>query len=978
MERQKSNKSAGNQTGKKNAGISEPIFFFGLFVAGAIFVYVWLAKFGNDLETYTDIVWEYTSIWNSNKSGERTMGYALAILGACAIVIYYFIRTWKGKIASLVKSEDGDERRLIKFAMLALVITGMTGFFVYSKKSAFLFTVLAVMILFYVLNKRIALSGIVFFISSLYAIAGVYRALVLLGGVNDHLSISVIAVISLGISLVLFFTSTYRKTNLFIKAFLIIQILIPFTLLIFLASQYKVGETIQTLHVTKRISCVIWGILIWFVVLAVKGLRKNWNELGLESAISFGTLVCIMNFNNYSGTGQIISGDLHHPFENIIGFSQTFELGQKLFSEYIPVSGMYSLVHGFFLWLFGNNYYAYYYVTENLFYLTAVLLIVFLLRRQMRNYGILLTALFIPIIRYNRVTLIIPIMLLLAWPKLIKNKNLWLKGWMLTSLANGLYYPVFGAAVCLGFLPMGIYQIVTYGKSDFRTDVKNKKFWLGWAVSIVPVLLCIPLLLGTLRHMLAMAGQTLYADGIARFGQTLPDTFFSCIPFPGLRLALYDICTFLAQAAIVWISAFLAVRIGGLRLKNRRMRWNNPEAAALSASFGIMMLVSFSYTLVRIDIDSMFARSRGVIYGAAVMMIVLAARYLKKKKAAYAIVGIVVFLVAAAYEEPILYFDQESRLDPYYTVAEGYVLTEDEHIPRLGQCYVQQSVYDNIIQIYDKTRLLDSSKGYLGIGNFGHFYLSSIKGDSVMENGTIKGYDAAQETAALMKENGTISTAVDSFNQYYLFHWLLTSGEYVWDEEAELFHPNDEGFSIEEIQKIHKDASLTIEDRELGRTPSSWGSSRESLDGIFIQPAIEATLTNAEKYSEITFRSINGDEADFLYLEFAGMEQNYTYILFDHQGDTIQEIPSWFSRQLMKKDYNRGMSVIVSWADDEGTRHSMNCNMGRGKLLIPLGSGTGWLLNRHDSITVTVKQGEDSIQIPDITKAELLKVREVK
>lgn len=800
------------------------------------------------------------------------------------------------------------------------------------------------------------------------------------GGGNKKLGIEVLIITSFVISFAIFVFSCKRKKNFFDKSFLLVQLSIPFTLLIFLTSKYNVQGEMRTLTITKRVSCIVIFILIWFFVLAVKELRKNWNkQFKLENAISFGTLVCIVNFNNYSGTGQIISSDLHHPFENIIGFFEMFKFGQKAFTEYIPVSGMYSILHGFFLWLFGDGYYAYYYVTENLFYFAVILFAIWMMRKQVRNYGIFFLAFLIPIMRYNRVALIIPILLILAWPRLIKNKNLWLKIWILTSLVNGLYYPVFGAAVCLGFLPMGIYQAISYGKSELRTDMKTRKFWIGWGISIIPVLLCIPFLLGTLKHMLAMSEQTMYADGIARFGQTVPDTFFSCIQSLGVRLIAYDTFTFLLQAAVVWVSAFLVIRIGGLKIQDKKFRWSNPEAAALSASIGIMMLVSFSYTLVRIDVNSIYARSEGVIYGAAVMIVLLMARYLKKKKIIYVMSGIVVFFVAVASENPVLDFNKESRLEPYYTVADDYVFVEDGRIPELGQCFVQQSVYNDIVSVHDRTRSLDENNGYIGIGNFGHFYLSSLKGDSVMESITIKGYDAVQETVDLMRKNGSVSTTVDSFGQYYFYHWLLTSGEYLWNSEDNMFYPNTEGVSVEEVQEKHKNLELAVENRELGRTPSSWGSARASLDEIFTSLPMKTSMTKKENSSIITFeKAVDGNDADFLYLEFEGMEQNYTYILFNHGGDEVQTNPSWFGKQLMKKDYNRGMTVNLSWKDDAGKQHSMSCGMGRGHLLIPLGSGSGWLFNHHDSVTIKINLGEEIVSVPNITKLELLKVREVK
>ena len=150
------------------------------------------------------------------------------------------------------------------------------------------------------------------------------------GGGNKKLGIDVLIITSFVISFAIFVFSCKRKKNFFDKSFLLVQLSIPFTLLIFLTSKYNVQGEMRTLTITKRVSCIVIFILIWFFVLAVKELRKNWNkQFKLENAISFGTLVCIANFNNYSGTGQIISSDLHHPFENIIGFFEMFKFGQK-------------------------------------------------------------------------------------------------------------------------------------------------------------------------------------------------------------------------------------------------------------------------------------------------------------------------------------------------------------------------------------------------------------------------------------------------------------------------------------------------------------------------------------------------------------------------------------------------------------------------------------------------------------------------
>ena len=53
-----------------------------------------------------------------------------------------------------------------------------------------------------------------------------------------------------------------------------------------------------------------------------------------------------------------------------------------------------------------------------------------------------------------------------------------------------------------------------------------------------------------------------------------------------------------------------------------------------------------------------------------------------------------------------------------------------------------------------------------------------------MESYTIKGKDAAQETIDLIQKQKTIvGPGISSINNYYFYHWLLTSGAYVWSEE---------------------------------------------------------------------------------------------------------------------------------------------------------------------------------------------------
>jgi hypothetical protein len=246
---------------------------------------------------------------------------------------------------------------------------------------------------------------------------------------------------------------------------------------------------------------------------------------------------------------------------------------------------------------------------------------------------------------------------------------------------------------------------------------------------------------------------------------------------------------------------------------------------------------------------------------------------------------------------------------------------------------------------------------------------------------TIKGYGAAQETVDLVRKNESITACPDSFEQYYFYHWLIMSGEYIWSVRDGKFSPNKRGIPVDEIHRQHKTLGLAPEERWLGRTPTSWGSSMDSLQEIFTAAPVSTKIIREEESTKIVFdKTTKGEDADFVYIEFDGMDQSFTNILLNHHAEIEppKEEISWFNEKLMKRDYNRGISVTTLWSDEYKNQHSMNCNMGRGKLLIPLGSGRAWLLNNHDSLTFTVSQGGKTLPVPNIKKVKLLKVREVR
>ena len=293
-----------------------------------------------------------------------------------------------------------------------------------------------------------------------------------------------------------------------------------------------------------------------------------------------------------------------------------------------------------------------------------------------------------------------------------------------------------------------------------------------------------------------------------------------------------------------------------------------------------------------------------------------------------------------------------------------------------------KKVYDGIVANFDHTRVLDKNLAYIAMGSFGNYYLSLIKGNSTLVPFSIRGIKAVQETVDLMRKNGSIVNTVNSFNNYYFYRWLMTSGEYVWTtEDGGWFRPNSENISIEKIREIHKGLKFAPDKRVLGRTPSSWGSSMETLRKIFTSPFIGTKIVNNGTSAVINFdKKVRGEDADFIFIEFSGVDKNYENVFINGNAKNVvqRDDLTWFSENLVKRDYNRETLVDVTWFDDERKPHSFVCSMGRGKLLIPLGSGCNWLLNYHDNIVIGVRYREKVLTVPNIVNVKLLKVQEVK
>ena len=574
-------------------------------------------------------------------------------------------------------------------------------------------------------------------------------------------------------------------------------------------------------------------------------------------------------------------------------------------------------------------------------------------------------------------------MLLLILPQLIEKKNVWLMTWFLTSLFQGLYYPLYGAATCVAFLPMGIWQIVTYVKSgELYEDIKKVKFWIGWSVCIMLALLCTGLLLGTFKHMLAMSGQSILADGISRFGQLVPTWFFSYLgdEHPFFRLALYYTATFVTPAFLVWIAYAASIKTAEVSVVDRKIKIKDKKKFCMTISMVIMPIICYTYTIIRLDVDAIYARSTGVLYTVMVLILIFTWKYINNGSLRLFIIISAISIPAVVNGAGISAIASNDKLQAYYTVPENYMYVDSNPIEKIGTGFINVDTYNSICDVNNKFKNKDKNESYYGDPAwFGYYYLLNIKGDGAMEvSVTVRSYSAAQESVDIIRKNHSIvGNTFNPLYNYYFYHWLMASGEYYWDADMQEFIPNDGKFTKDEILEQNKNNGIINWNMDLGKTASSWGGSMNSLESLFEEKSVNYSLYDEENGINIDFEQcVDGNDADFLYLEFINMDENYNYTLFNYDGE-VEQSKSVLAKYLMKKNYNPEMTVQIWWQDESGENHIMTCKMSRGKLLIPMGTGCKWLFNKHNSVSIHVYQDDTEIAVPQISNIRFLKLQEV-
>ncbi len=949
-----------------------------LFILLLIFVcsatLVCLSSFGNGRQPYTDIVAEFTSLFESNKSLEIYLLFILIFCGLIIITLYHFFYNKAKKnnsnLVSISKKNHSYE---------CVCFIGLLSLFfliIRNDLNILLYVSLILSFFLYIIDKKIVFAGLVSFFVTTYAIVGIIQYLNFIEAdviINTHQ----LLFSSLIISLFPLFCE-YKKI-LFYKWVTFSQIFIPFVLLIVLKDRYRYQDEIIQIPVYKFSYIFIFSLVFLFFTDAITKFtnlfvikRSSFNKI-----INYGTCVSILLYNSYGFIGSVMSSDMHHPFEEIIGYSQIFELGVNVFSQYVPTSGLYSVVKGWFFSFWGNGLYSNFNVACNIFYLCVIMLFVYLLRKHTNSLISFLIVLLFNYPSYSRIVFVLPIILLLTLPRLIEKKVLWLQIWFLTSLFHGLYYPLNGVGVLLGTLPLGIYQIITYVKSkNLKTDVRTFTFWVGWLICLISFVLCLPLLVCTFKFILIMSDQTIMADGLSKFGQFTPSCLLSYIN-GYFKVPIHYALYFVIPCFTVYLTFYIALNY--LKIKSiTRFNISDNLIFCILCPFFIFLIISFTYTFVRLDPNptGIFSRDGCSIYLSIPLLLIFLYKYKEYFLRKYVIVFLT-FLFGVIGSVGSFALMDGGKLNYYINVPENYLYVKDSKVKKIGEGFVDINFYNNIQALFEKYK--DKNDFYYAPnGDYGSAYLLSLKGVGTISHFSVRSSKASQKILKLIKDNYATVGNLNSFEFFYIVRWLMTSGEYVWYSEKGEFLPRKMFLNMTDDEVIKTNKLYGLVNPYLFKTPSSWGNSMNTLSSKF--SSIDVSLINDNpldlKRRYIFNKAIDGLDAEFIYVEFKDVTKNFEYTLYDLGGEKVQN-PKGFVKRFMKKNFNPGVVVRVSWFDDDKNVRYIDSNLSKGKLLIPLGAGAGWLLNKHNEITISVLIENKEIPIPEISKIELLKLNDL-
>lgn len=928
----------------------------------SILAYLGYRYVTNSDNTYTDFLVGEAAYLGTNKVGEWHLFWILLFLGIAITIVLSFMEEQKKALPL------SGNTKWILFAVLVYLPLG-THLLIYNALNPYFLLITIFFSILVLCFREKCLEQVAFF-TCIYFGMEVPAIILCVFGDNYFLSDKKVLFFTFVVYFAAMLMDRYSKNFSMAGVANAIQILIPFLFFLYLKNTYQNGDVIESVPFPKTyilfmisLMLVLFGITLYQIFRSVIRMKGK-QEKDVSVKIYFPTVFSVFSFVSYMSPAIILPFDLHHHGEQILPWQQIVELGQKAYEDYSPASGLFPMILGCINRVMFHGQANAYNMSFVIFALLFEGITIFLLYKKIGGIWALVIAVLFHMPVYCRGWIILPTILLWSDKKLIENKSLWLMSYVFVSFLDGMYYPLYGAALLLGAFPFAALQFIAFiKKPDFK-----KKYSLPFLLFISIIVICIPLLYRMLRHVLSMSGQTISVDGINIFQSEIPKWFMPFLSgFSGYPI-IYYLFRFIFGILAVVVAVYLLCRY--IKQRNKTFQNYLNDKFFILSCIPPLMCICYTYTMVCMDEDwvaNLLSRSVFIILFVAMLFLVFLIGYgknfLGEKNCA--------FLIAFVFCIPFLFFEEcqdyefpklegttdqnsyiiaeyQSKMMPY-ALRDGYILIDDSvkdanpyvRFERLGNGYVAQKVMERLNKTQltmDYLRLFDSNVKILGFEQSQFFYfLLNEKAVYSGRTSIARSHEAVEaELAQIDPEHTVVRTGVIPLEEYYLYRYLVEQG-YSYSSDLELFLPNKLYAAIYGSTGNY-DSSVWVQDYNCFGVASSFAKSLNHMK--YLHKSYEDIGVNCEtvKNSEdIDFhlqldRPVEGKNADFLYVKIDDVSGGNLSVDFDCVGK------------------EKGECSLKAWLED-------------GELLLPIGTNANWLTEAHETITLSIsdaKTGEDT------------------
>lgn len=930
-----------------------------LICIAAIVVYKLLPVFSGGHQAFTDIILENVSLSGFNKSGELQLFWIILVTGAILLITGLFFTTKKGASNSIVSLKD--HRTPLYSGMLFFPFA--VYLIVFRQFSIPLFVGMLLFILSMWFCRELSSTLLLIYIFCYYALISF---LTLMVQITDSARLSSHAIYTLTtiITLLLCIIACLRfkksaDTTFSRRVLLILQCFLPGLISIWFVNDYLYqGQLITVPYAPGYVVFFSFFMGITFI-LAIRQAVKAWHTHEKYVIGAFAPII-LFAYHSFSAAPMYAQPDQHHHGEQMIPWNQVFVHGQTLYEEYTPVSGLFPFTNGFIQNVLLGGTVTDYAPAISITMVIFSIVTMYLIYKHVGGAYATAFAVLFTLPCYNRQYMVLPVLLLLTLPALLQKKNLWLQVWIYSCFLSGLYYPLFGAGLLLGTIPLGIYQAITYVKSgSLRQNCKKLTFIIPWVILILIVIANIPLLFNMLKHTLTYSSQTVMADGIVLLGQQTPNYFLPYLTSaPTLRQALYFSLRFMLPIIGVWL--FVLFIFYAIRRKERKL-------CLILLSGAITLMISYSYTLVRADLGRILSRTALVLMSVTGMFLPIIllhhGKTLQKRFSTTCVIGMccalpfMLFTQVSQTKTPDIWvypdgesqlvMDDAAKLYSYYEVPDTFLKSEDTGLSEryrqlLGDGFMvadQLSYITHYASVIEKceTAAHGETVTYMALDGQGFYDYLGVTCSATGYISAARSFEAQSALWDNARTNLPVVFHIQPESSYYIFRFMLDAG-YIYKAEDQAFYP-PELYSKVYGNETGDDYRQYAPYTDFKTHAASFGASMDTLNDIFVA---EQTVCLTEQGTTAFPARFSGTEYDCLYLELS---------------------------EELTKELTIAPFVTITWTDTAGNAYECNmvsCNLNNdetAKLLIPMGMNAGWLLSEISDFTVSVYDGSGMISL---------------